>query len=263
LNCFANFVRRANVPITLIIAKSHESITSTENVLTHFGILKSNLLVNSEYIDEEKLYVGHFIVKQSSKNFGGSVDKETLHKYKNVLLGHGHNFEIIKPNVCQMGSVRFIDFGEDNSIRKKIVLCENYKEDNEKWHFLELNSPYPMVNIQLGKKAENNPNAETNSVNKVAEEAKESDFLRVFEGIPALNTHLDIIKAKTKVRIIFSDYELWRQFLPHYDTYKAKFVVFRDRKDFLIQSNTEVAPEKKENKSLKLIRNYKRYYWRK
>jgi len=251
LDCFANFVRRANVPIILITAKSHESISVGENVLTHFGILKSNMSVSSEYIDESKLFVGHFIVKQSSKNFGGTVDKMELKKYEHVLLGHGHNFEIVKPNVCQMGSIRFIDFGEDPKVSKKVVLCENYKEEGERWHFLQLNSPYPMINIQLGKKAEIEANTETDSPIKAPQKPDLEGFEGEFEDISSLCAYLDKLEPKTKVRIIFNSYDLWREFLPYYDTYKSKFVVFRDRKDFLTQSKIEVASGKKENKSLK------------
>lgn len=251
LNCFANFVKRVNIPIILIAAQSHESISPTENILTHFGILKSNLAVSSEYIDEKDLYVGHFIVKQSSSNFGGTVDKETLKQYKHVLLGHGHNFEIIKPNICQLGSVRFIDFGENPEIHKKIAICENYKEDTERWHFIGLNSPYPMKNIELNKKAIIDPIANDLSDKKIAGEGKESGFLGKFEAIKDLTTHLDKLDPKTKIRIIFKDYSLWREFLPIYHVYKQKFIVFRDKKDFLIQPIVEVVSEKKENKSLK------------
>jgi len=250
LDYFSEFLKKLDIPIILIVAKSHESISPTETILNHFGILNSKLQILSEYKENEKLYVGHFIIKQSSKNHGGTVDKQQLKDYTNVLLGHGHNFELIKPNICQLGSIRFFDFGEDSSLDKRVAICENYNTNNEKWQFLALNSPYPMVSLQLGKELKNNPIANDLSKEKVAGTGKENAFLGDFEAIPDLNAYLDELDSKMKVRIIFTDYELWREFLPHYNKYKEKFFVFRDKKDFLISEITPISA-KSEKQPLK------------
>lgn len=55
--------------------------------------------------------------------------------------------------------------------------------------------------------------------------------------IEAICQKLDKIDPKTKVRVIFKDYALWREFLPFYNKYKNKFEIFKDKKDFLISDN--------------------------
>ena len=69
--------------------------------------------------------------------------------------------------------------------------------------------------------------------------------------IKMLCQKLDKLPKETKIRIISRDYELWRDFLPHYNKYKEKFFVFRDKKDFLINAIKDTVTEKKEQKSLK------------
>ncbi len=105
-----------------------------------------------EYHDENKLFVGHFIMNQSSKNFGGTVDSKTLKQYRYVILGHGHNHEMSRENWCQLGSIRYVDFGEDPNIKKVVAVCQNYESDRPKWIWIPLHSPYPMKNIILENK---------------------------------------------------------------------------------------------------------------
>jgi len=110
--------------------------------------------VVKEYHDEHKLFVGHFIMNQSSKNFGGTVDSKTLKQYRYVILGHGHNHEMSRDNWCQLGSIRYVDFGEDPKIPKKVGICLGYETNYPKWKFINLNSPYPMKNIIIGERNE-------------------------------------------------------------------------------------------------------------
>jgi hypothetical protein len=57
----------------------------------------------------------------------------------------------------------------------------------------------------------------------------------VAEGIQKL----DKLDPKTKVRVIFHDFESYTQFINKYDFYKNKFVLFKDKKDFLISVNNQ------------------------
>jgi hypothetical protein len=61
--------------------------------------------------------------------------------------------------------------------------------------------------------------------------------------------YLDQTDPKTKVRVIFKDYGLWREFLPLSETYKNKFFKFMEKKDFLISANREIL-QSKETESL-------------
>jgi DNA repair exonuclease SbcCD nuclease subunit len=247
LDCLSSFITKLNIPVVLLAANSHESSTPEESVINHFGLLNDKIMTCKEYKDENRLYVGHFIVTQSSKNFGGTVDKNDLRNYKFVVLGHGHNFEIIKPNILQLGSVRFVDFGEDTSIKKKIAICTHYNEQTQKWHFVDLNSYIPMINVNL---AQNDVEKDSPEAKKdvLASSGKQSQA-QTYASVKSLCSYLDSLNAKTKVRVIFKDYDLYREFLPVYESYKNKFVLFKDRKDFIMSCNSFIP--KLENISLK------------
>jgi hypothetical protein len=51
---------------------------------------------------------------------------------------------------------------------------------------------------------------------------------------------LDKLDPKTKVRVIFHDFESYTQFINKYDFYKNKFVLFKDKKEFIISDNTHL-----------------------
>ena len=251
LDLFSDFVKKLNRPLILLVANSHESETHTESVVNHFGILNDNITVVKDYHDEGKLYCGHFIINESKENKGslsGTKSKKDLKDYKFVVLGHGHNFEIIKPNVCQLGSCRYVSFGEDENIKKKVAIVLDYGEDKEKWGFVDLLSPYPIVNIEVSLKIESKPSKtairDTNSVktaditvdtNDPKSSISQAQTSQNTAKIKELCQKLDKLAPLTKVRIIFKDYSLWREFLPFYQTYKEKFIIFRDKKDFIIE----------------------------
>ena len=71
-----------------------------------------------------------------------------------------------------------------------------------------------------------------------------------FSVLSDLVAYLDQLDPKTKVRVIFKDYNLWREFLPLSETYKQKFSKFIEKKDFLISTNIQ-KPLSKETSSLK------------
>jgi len=241
LDCLSTFLKKINLPTTLISANSHESTTQTESVINHFGILADTINVVKEYHDENKLFVGHFIMNQSTKNYGGTVDFKTLKQYRYVILGHGHNHEISKDNWCQLGSIRYVDFGEDPKIPKVVGICQGYETDRPKWLWIPLNSCYPMVNLNLGKNLDLDPSKMTLNPKSSISQAQSTSNSRQFNDIQSILAYLDQLDSKTKVRVIFSDYSLWREFLPLSETYKSKFSKFIEKKDFLISVNREIS----------------------
>jgi len=211
--------------------------------------LADTINVVKEYHDENKLYVGHFIMNQSSKNFGGTVDSKTLKQYRYVILGHGHNHEMSKENWCQLGSIRYVDFGEDPKIPKVVAVCQGYETDRPKWLWIPLKTPYPMINIELGQNDKIDPTQDPKNVKSSISQAQSTPNLRQFNSIMAITPYLDQLDPKTKVRVIFKDYGLWREFLPLSETYKNKFFKFVEKKDFIMSSNLVIA--KQENITLK------------
>lgn len=251
LNCLAKFLKKLNnKEVILLAATSHESETNILSSVDVYGILSDTITIVKEYRDEGKLYCGHFIINESKANKGslsGTKSKKELQNYKFVVLGHGHNFEIIKPNVCQLGSCRYISFGEDENIKKRVGIVTDYGEDKERWGFIELKTPYPIVNIEVSNTVPTNlPKSALQSTNSVKTDdvtvdttdpkssISQAQTSQNSAQIQALCEKLDKLTPLTKVRIIFKDYVLWRSFLPFYQKYKGKFIVFRDKKDFLI-----------------------------
>jgi len=236
IDCFAKFIQKINIPIILISAQSHESISETESILNHFGILKNTILVTKEYQDKDHLFMGHFTLKESKINYGTTKSKKEFSKYKYVILGHQHSFELINPNICHLGSIRYVDFAEVDDTKKVVLLIENYKEDKEKCHFLELKSPYPMVDLHFIKK-----------MPQTSQKQAKSGILKA--SVNEFKAKLDKLDLKTKVRIIFNNFEEWKEFLPYYHKYKEKFFVFKDKKDFIISldKHTEIAKQKTGN----------------
>jgi len=259
-----------NKEIILLAANSHESETNELSSVDVYGILKNNITVVKEYHEEDKLYLGHFIVNESTANpNGGTKSKTELSGYKNVLLGHGHNFEVIKPNICQLGSCRYTSFGENAEIKKRIGIVTDYGEEKERWGFIELKTPYPIVNIEVTSKMEekgpktpvsapiNDKSADKGNAIKHKKSLKIAPQKPLIcHEIKELCEILDKLAPATKVRTIFKDYDLWRQFLPFYQKYKGKFNIFRDKKDFIIEDKT-VAAEKSETQTV--VESLKKY----
>lgn len=271
LDLFSTFLRDINIPSIIVAAQSHESTTPEETVLNHFEILNNNIKVVKEYQDDNHLYCGHFIVKEATKNFGATISKNSLKKFKFVFLGHQHEHEIIKPNICQLGSCRWVDFSESQDKNKLIAIISNYGEDKERVNFIALKSPYKMIDIvvnssinnkfnELGENDLKNASKEAISgTNLEQKEDKGKDSSksniaqthgstlqnpRQITSISELCAILDKIDPKTKIRVVFKDYGLWTEFLPFYPKYKEKFIIFKDKKDFLIETSTIQNKEK-------------------
>ncbi len=221
LDLFAKFVKKLERPITIISANSHESSTSEESIVNHFGILSEGVKVVKEYIDESYLFAGHFFLNESNVNYGASRNAEEFKKYKYVFLGHQHTLQAIGKNIMHLGASRHIDFAETQDKAKVILLIEDYKSDTEKNHIIALKTPYPMREVYLDPKGGKAP--QNSSVAHSEEE---------FKAI------LDKIAPKTKVRVIFKDFHSYTQVIPILINYKTKFVVFKEKKDFIISDNT-------------------------
>jgi len=253
LDCLSAFLKKLNIPIILLAAKSHESTTSEDSIINHFGILKDNIQVCKEYIDGY-LFVGHFLVKESKLNYGGTVSKNDLKKYKYVVLGHGHSHELVHPNVCQLGSIRYVDFAEAKDKQKVALLIDDYKGTKEKPVFIPIKSVIPMKDIELSTIQQiidkKGPQNETTELKSSISRAQETSKTTTFDTISSIIAYLDQLDPKTKVRVIFKDYAGYKEFLPFYQRFVDKFVLFKQKKDFTISINTLDAA-KTETTSLK------------
>lgn len=231
LDLFANFVLKLARPINIIVADSHESITSYDSVLNHFSILQKNVKTSKEIVDDNYMYLGHFIVKEAKKNKGGTKSKSELTQFRYVLLGHGHSYEPIGNNIIQLGSCRYIDFSESQDKMKMIAILQNYKTPQENWLFLPLERIFPMkdIIIDFSEKMEK----QTLSVGK-------------------LKQILSAMPEKTKIRLIYKDFNSYSLCINELEEFKHKFIVFKEKKDFTISSeSTEIHIDTNFKESLK------------
>jgi DNA repair exonuclease SbcCD nuclease subunit len=253
LDCLASFLKKLNCPIQIIVAKSHESISETESVINHFGLLNNKISVCTEYQDEKYLYVGHFTLAESKYNYGSTISKKQFAQYKHVILGHQHSFQEIKPNIIHIGSIRYIDFAEAQDKEKFCLIIKNYRTIGQTLAFIPLKSLIPMISLELGKNEQNNRNSETQNETQITKSSKfegeDASNLRQNKALSDLLGKLDGLPAKMKVRIVFKDCHNYSCFLPFVSKYKNKFVVFKMKNDFVI--NLETVSAKKENTSLK------------
>jgi DNA repair exonuclease SbcCD nuclease subunit len=246
LDVFATFIRRlGNKQHIILAADSHESTTQEESILNHYGILSDNVKIVKEFKDGNHLYCGHYVIKESKAGYGAKLSKTDLKDYLYVFLGHQHSYEMIKPNICHLGSVRYVDFAEAQDKVKIVALITGYGTDKEEVHFLKLKSPIPMIALKLGK---NTPNLAQNSPFPEPEgqigKAIDNSKLSISEGenppnpsqIEVLCQTLDKLPAKTKVKVKILDFESYREFLSFVNKYTNKFEIFKYETQFKVVS---------------------------
>lgn len=244
LDLLANFIKKLNKKLIIIAADSHESTTKEESILNHFGILSDRVKILKEFKDNNHLYCGHFSLKESSKNYDAKISKEALKNYAYVFLGHLHSYEIIKPNICYLGSSRYVNFEEAKDKYKIVALITDYDSDTEKVHFLSLKSPKPMIELNLGKNQQNPPIQDLTNPKKVVSRASYSKIAPLEEALAQLD-------PKTKVKVKILDFESFREFLPIISKYETKFEVFK------YETNFEVITEKGEISTQKELSSFK------
>ena len=231
IDLFANFVKKLNKRIIIIAAKSHESTTPEDNILNHFGILNEMVTVVKEYIDPPNLFVGHFSIKESCKNYDAIKSKEDFRHFKHVVLGHVHHHDIIKPNVCHIGSCRWINFDEVRDKQKLVLIIQNYGETTEKCHFLALKSPYKMKTVYL-----------------TTQDLKPQEGCLIAKSIEEIGAYLDSMPSLTKIKVKIQDFSLFKQYLTIEQEYQNKFIKYERENEFITQiakNNTEISTEKK------------------
>jgi DNA repair exonuclease SbcCD nuclease subunit len=257
MDIFATFIRRLGNDKQHIIlaADSHESETKEISILNHYGILANNVRIVKEYKDQNHLFCGHFILKESSKNFGAKLSKEDLKQYLYTFLGHSHSYEVIKPNCVQLGSSRWVNFGEANDKNKIIALITDYDAPQEQVHFLKLKSPIPMIQLELYQNtSKNSPLEAPESINLAqnASEGKDTNLIKSsilqggnppkpgeFRDVSQLSAFLDKTDQKTKIKVKIFDFESFKAFLPLESKYQKKFEKFVRENDFeLISDDT-------------------------
>jgi DNA repair exonuclease SbcCD nuclease subunit len=234
LDLFASFIKEVNIPLIILVANSHESTTEEDSIVNHFGILSDKVTIVKEFKDDNYLYCGHFIVKEAKKNFGAKISKLTLKQYKFVFLGHQHSKEIIKPNICQLGSVRYVNFDEVEDTNKVVALITDYHKDEARVHFIPIFNANPMITIDLAQNRENKEQNETLNTKESKSQAQSSSKKTL--SLDECQKTLNSLDSKTKVKIRIHDFESFKQFLSLVSRYTSKFSVFKYETEFEVIS---------------------------
>ena len=80
---------------------------------------------------------------------------------------------------------------------------------------------------------------ETLNPKSAISQAQSTSNSRQNKALSNLLGKLDQLSPNTKVRIIFKDFHNYSNFLSYYQKYKNKFVLFKDKKEFLISDNSQ------------------------
>jgi DNA repair exonuclease SbcCD nuclease subunit len=223
--------------------------------------------VVKEFKDSNHLYCGHYSIKESSSNYDAKISKKDLEQYLYVFLGHIHSYDLIKPNIVHIGSCRYINFDEAKDKHKIVALITDYDTEGEKVHFLKLNTPIPMISLELGKEDPKNASKEaftatisplkgdvgkdTLEPKSSIAQAQTSQNPRRFEAVSQLSSFLDDLAPKTKVKVKILNFESFRLFLPLCSKYSTKFETFKYDTSFEVISVNHQKCKDTETKSFK------------
>lgn len=228
LDLFAQFIKDANLPTSIVVARSHESISQDNSVLNHFGLLKESVQLYFERAEvapaDYKILLGHFMVKESLCGFKEIVSLSDLKGYKKIFLGHQHRYqEVAKDYAYHIGSIRFINFDEAQDNDKYVGILDLNPVARD-FRLKKLATPIPMQDIYYASQPK-----------------KAQPAVRSIESEGELTTYLNSIPAQCKVRVIIGDFAHFKSFLKISAPYRAKFEQFKEKKDFEITTDLNVA----------------------
>ncbi len=107
-------------------------------------LLYLGIEVVDEYIDKDNIYYGHYMVNESKYGYGtAKCGIKELSKYRFVILGHMHSYQILSKNAIHLGSVRYCNFNESKDERKYIMIFFNGINGQR----MSLDSPIPMKDV--------------------------------------------------------------------------------------------------------------------
>lgn len=138
---------------------------------------------------KDKDYFGHFCIAESDKSYGdiGLLTKQELLYYRFSLLGHQHSFQEIVKDKLWHLGSIIFQTFAETGIPKRVALIDDNKNNIE---FIELKSPIPMLQL--------------NSIDR-----------------------LSTLSSRLKVKIVYTDYEVYKKelnLLPRFKDYFYKFI---------------------------------------
>jgi len=241
MDCFASFIKKIDLPTTIVIAKSHESESAVSSVLNHFGILKDNIKTYFEWIEVEpqtnyKMGLGHFCIKESLCGFNETRSIKDFVGLRLVVAGHQHVMQVVGDFFYHIGSVRYVNFDEVRD-KCKYVGILTLSSSIRDFSLKPLKTPFPMVDIYFTVSTEKMQQW----VSSKELEGKNKDNA---ESLAVLTKKIDRIPPHAKVRIVLGDFEAYKQWLTVTEHYRERFFKMKELKKFEIKLQN-IQPEKK------------------
>jgi len=272
IDFFSNFLKQfGNIPIKIVAAASHESISLENSILTHFGILKDNILIAPHFeftINNKKFLLLHRMFKESLCGF--KEDKSIYdYNYDFLFAGHQHTpQEIVKNKAYHIGSCRYINFSEAKDPYKYVGILDFDKKEANPLELIELKSIYPMFDLTIGTdtsilsvngpkiKKRGRPPKRAIEQKSLVSSSQETQNPRHFGALSDLFTFLDSLSPKSKVRLTFEDFNIFADYLKNEENYKKKFYVYKRETKFNV-FETVTESSKKDNQSM--VEYFKRW----
>jgi len=165
---------------------------STVDYLEYFGI---KILSD---LEENNIKYGHFMTNKSMMDYGThKYTVKQLKQYDLVLLGHQHQPQEIDDSIVHLGSIRYLSFNEVHDKNKFMYILEGKKLNK-----IPLKSPIKMYEISPG-------NVEGHAGEQIVK-----------------------LPKKAKVRIVYSDYNIFKQDINLIPTWRKKFLDLKIKLDF-------------------------------
>ena len=185
---------------------------STVDYLEYLGIK-----IVSE-LTEDNIMFGHFMTNKSMMDYGTHRYTVTqLKKYDLVLLGHQHQPQKIDNNIIHLGSIRYTSFNEVQDKCKFYYILEDTKLKE-----IPLKTPIKMYEIS------------PKDCEDYTEEA------------------LSKIPNKSKVRVVYTNYEIFKSEINNIQRWKDKFLELKIKLDF-DKPKVELKDTKEQKKLVEIL----------
>jgi len=176
-----------------LVRGNHDIIHDQLSTIDYFRHVSKNIFIANDYVIDN-IFFGHFFTDKST-GYGAKEGKSLnpwVIQYEYVILGHQHDFQQLHANAYHIGSIRYTSFGESSNIPKRYGVIDTTLKQIT---FHELKSTVPIIDV---------------------------DSVEKLKRIP----------KRTKVRLIFKDFNQFKHEVNMLHAYKDRFVEFKIKLDF-------------------------------
>lgn len=111
----------------VIVEGNHDTLDNKTSIIDFLQF--ANIQVSKKPYVYDNFLFGHFFVDKSNSAFGKHTFgvEELTECYDGFVLGHQHDYQQFNENSCHLGSIRYVDFGENSDIPKYFGIFHDKK----------------------------------------------------------------------------------------------------------------------------------------